>query len=572
MLAEIQSRIPLLGRASRSHDQRRVQLIRELAKSDQRLSDRGLATEFACLVANAGKSPNSPFDDLLPPTFSLVVEAVRRILSITLYDEQLLGGMALARGEIAEIPTGEGKTLVASLAAALFAARGRGVHVMTVNSYLANRDFELLQPVFAKLGLSTGLISDAVDPHSKSAAYRRDITYGPGYEFGFDYLRDRKHANLAPRKLGDAFLNRLTNEDVAGQRLQHDHAFAIVDEADSVMIDEATTPLVLADHDTLDADAWVFRLADKVARGLRPDEDYVLNPSQGMIDCLTAGNLRIQKSMPRLAGRRLTRPWKTYVENAIRARALLHKDEHYVVRHGEIQIVDRPTGRIFSDRTWREGLHQAVQAKEHVEVTAESRSTATISRQRFLGLYEHLCGMTGTARECRRELASVYGTSVTAIPPHLPEQREQWPLRVFTESGRKLAAIAQSAREISSEGRPVLIGSPSISASLELSRCLGNIDHVVLNGTQDATEAEIIARAGEGGTITVATNMAGRGTDIAIDEQVASVGGLHVIVSEPQSSMRAERQLIGRASRQGKTGKLSTVCLGRRLPPGKQRA
>ncbi len=497
-------------------------------------------------------------DEVVIPIFALIVEATRRVLGIGLYDVQLLGGLALARGAIAEMQTGEGKTYVAMLPAALHALAG-GVHVMTVNSYLAGRDFELLAPIYRRLGFSVGLVDAESNPASKRAAYACDITYGPGYEFGFDYLRDQVALLSRPKpRLGEGFRARLRGEAIDSPKpMQRGHFMAIVDEADSVMIDEATTPLILSTGGpSTAANADVYRAAVEAAERLECDKHYVVDRPAATLHLTPIGLQQVAADPQCVSDRGLDRPWPVYVEQALRSALLFRRDVDYVVDDDKILLVDQNTGRILADRSWRDGLQQAVQAKEGVTITTETKSIARITRQRYFRRYEQLCGMTGTAQGSERELRQVYGLNVAVIPQNRPCVRSTLPTRLFADAASKEAAIVADVARIHQTSQPVLVGTVAIETSERLARSLDDlqIPYQLLNGRQDAEEAAIVAAAGQLGVVTIATNMAGRGTDICLGPGVAERGGLHVIATEPQESVRIDRQLIGRAARQGDPG------------------
>ncbi|QDU99019.1 preprotein translocase subunit SecA [Lignipirellula cremea] len=536
-----------------------IRQIRAASTALATLSDGELAVRMTSLRERVehGQAVTEP--NILLPVFALVAAAAQRVLGIDLYDSQLLGGIVLAQGSIAEMQTGEGKTFAALLPAALHALTGQGVHVMTVNPYLAERDYALLAPVHQLLGLSVGMIQAESEPGEKRAAYACDITYGPGYEFGFDYLRDQV-ALLSQKKprLGDEFQQRLQGRTPdKPQLMQRGRAVAIVDEADSVMLDEATTPLVLALGGNDPApNAETYLLARQAAGRLEADRHFVLDPAASTLQLTQAGVELL--ATPEFASPRrgLDRPWRVYVEQALRADHLYRADVHYILREGEVQIVDQSTGRIFTDRSWRDGLQQAVQAKENLTITVESHSIARITRQRYFQLYDHLCGMTGTAQGSERELRDVYGLDVAVIPPHRPCQRRTLPLRLFTDVAAKERAIVEEIARLHALGQPVLVGAAAIEISERLAQQLAELQVPcqLLNGKQDADEAAIIAQAGALGAVTIATNMAGRGTDISLGPGAAAAGGLHVIATEPQESARIDRQLMGRAARQGDPG------------------
>lgn len=544
----------------------RLATIREFAGSLVAVPDKALAQQVADLRSqlafkrrSAKSSPKSIAPNIQVQAIAVVLEAARRVLGVTLYDVQLLAGLALARGAIAEMRTGEGKTFCALIPACIYALKGEGVHVMTVNAYLAQRDFEQLAPVYRLLGLTAGLIEANASPVAKRAAYACDITYGPGYEFGFDYLRDQLALMMTPRSaLGTKFI-----ADLQGRpshkpaMMQRGHAFAVIDEADSVLLDEATTPLILATGgDQPAANAEVYRSAGKLAEGLEQSTHFVINTETRSLHLTPLGQLRLHSYRNDFSRRGLDRPWSIYVVQALRAKYFYQRDEHYVVRDDAIALVDQSTGRIFSDRSWSDGLQQAVQAKEQVKITAENKSAARVTRQRFFRRYQQVCGMTGTAQGAEGELLEIYGLDVEVIPPHRPNKRIQFPTRTFRSMLAKEHAILGDIESIHRIGQPVLVGTASIAASERLAGQLGRkqIPFQLLNGKQDATEAAIIASAGVRKSLTIATNMAGRGTDIRLGPGVAELGGLHVIAAEPQRSTRIDRQLIGRAARQGDPG------------------
>jgi preprotein translocase subunit SecA len=490
--------------------------------------------------------------------FSLMTEALRRTLDVELYDVQLRAGLALSRESIAEMQTGEGKTLSAALAACAFALYGKGVHVMTVNAYLAERDYEILLPAFELLGVSAGVLRSDASPEQKRDAYVRDVTYGPGYEFGFDYLRDQLNfVDRSRRRLGDSYRDRLRGRGTAVKRtLQRGHAYAIIDEADSVMIDEATTPLILSGASSDSPCSKLYVSAVELAEQLELGRDYLFDARSRRIQLTNDGMDRTNKAANANTMVGAQHPWALYVENALRAKLLLQRDVDYVIQDQQVMLVDQRTGRIFADRSWRDGLRQAVEAREGVPVTAENQSMARISRQRFLRLYTGLCGLTGTAKGVEREYRQVYQLPVVTVPLRTPSRRRVLPTRFFVDKMAKWSAIVDEVRAIHRTGQPVLVGTRTIQDSTRLA---GKLDQVgvpfrLLNGRQDADEAEVVALAGQVGAVTVATNMAGRGTDIKLGSGVPDLGGLHVIACEPHESTRVDRQLIGRCARQGDPG------------------
>ena len=536
-----------------------VARVRRAAEPLKRQSDRNLegrAREVGHTVRN-GVSVTD--EEVLLPGFALVLEAARRTIGIELYDVQLLAGLAQARGSIAEMQTGEGKTFAAALPAFLHSLSGRGVHVMTVNPYLAGRDFELLAPAYRVLGASVGLVRADTPMPEKRAAYLCDVTYGPGYEFGFDYLRDQMALlSRRTRRLGEQYLAALHSEAPDEPlRCQRGHFAAVVDEADSVMLDEATTPLILAaggEQPALNAD--VYRAAAAVADELTEGKHFLVDRVADTIQLTGSGIERTDAEARRVGRERLDRAWSIYVERALKAAVQLRRDVHYIVRDGAILLVDGNTGRILADRSWREGLQQAVQAKEGVTITTETQSIARITRQRYLRHYKHLCGMTGTARAGQRELRNVYEIGVSAIPLHRPCRRVVFPPRFFSDLAGKEYAVAEEVARVSRTKQPILVGTIDIETSERLARRLDgrNVAYQLLNGKQDAEEAAVIARAGQLGSVTIATNMAGRGTDVKLGPGAGELGGLYVIATEPHESTRVDRQLAGRAARQGDPG------------------
>jgi len=540
------------------HVTKQVAETARLEPEMQGLSDEALRARFQALrPAFADELPL----ELLPEAFAMVREAVVRTKGIRPYDVQIMAGLVMSRGQLAEMATGEGKTLVATLPACVLALAGKGVHVATVNAYLAKRDFELMKCIFEFLGLTAVFLPEKVAAEKKREAYAADITYGTGYEFGFDYLRDQWALLNAPApKLGNQWCETLLGQApiVSPVIAQRPLAYAVIDEVDSVLIDEAVTPLVISRPipQGENPDAPIYHHADKVARGLKAEEHYELSPASRKIELLSAGMERVYELRPGKRSRTLRRAWHEYVEQALRAQHVFECDVHYLVKKGAVEIIDENTGRSFPDRKWRGGLHQAVEAKEKVEVTHETDSDVTISRQRFYKLYPFICGMSGTAGEEEGELLSVYDLRVFPIPRNRVLRRVDLPGRVFGTRSAKHAAIVAAAKAVLEMGRPVLVGTRTVLNSDELARLFSEagIRCVLLNARQDADEAEIISQAGSRGRLTIATNMAGRGTDIKLGDDVDALGGLHVIAEERNESRRIDRQLAGRAGRQGDPG------------------
>jgi preprotein translocase subunit SecA len=498
-------------------------------------------------------------DDVVQQGFALVNESVRRHLGLEYYDVQFLAARALTRGAIAEMATGEGKTLVQALAAFVLALSGKGVHVMTSNAYLAERDYVQLAAVLEHLGLTVGLLRAQAPPSDKVQAYQADITYGAGYEFGFDYLRDQAAHHQPPQsRVGDALRQRLRAESAAETiSLQRGQAVAIVDEADSVMIDEATTPLLLSSGPQSSAEAGpTYVQAAGIATALVVGTDFAVDQRQRSVRLTRGGLEKILSREMVPNGLKLDRPWPVYVEQALVARHFLCREVDYVVDGDRVVLVDQATGRIFADRSLREGLHQAVEAKERVPITASRRTQARLSRQQLFRLYDTLCGMTGTAQDAEREFREIYRRKVVLIPTRKPCQRIALPTRFFDSKQAKHAAVLIEVRKRHATRQPVLVGTRTIEESIRLAELFdeSSLPSKLLNGKQDMDEAHIIAQAGEPGAVTIATNIAGRGTDIRLGPGVERLGGLHVISTEPHASSRVDRQLLGRAARQGDPG------------------
>ena len=509
-------------------------------------------------------SDTANLQSLIAPVIAASNEAIRRVLGYELYSVQIQAAQALIAGQIAEMHTGEGKTISALPAAVFGGIQGKGVHVATTTAYLAERDHAQLKPVYELLGLSAGVLQqpDAADCDHR-AAYDCDVTYGTGSDFGFDYLRDQVELKKQmDARLGSATLARITQRNQTPQRvtMMRGQAYSIIDEADNVMVDDASSPLVLSMFQpgaAKDSDAVL--LAQQVAGQLTSGEHFIESSRQS-VRLSDAGQRLVHRKELAIPVRQLLRPWTTYVETGLRAMLQFHRGVDYVVRDGEVQIVDQSTGKIFEDRSWQDGLQQAIEAKEGVVITPEKMPLAQITRQRFLKLYGHLAGMTGTASSCQAELKSIYDLRVVKIPLRLPSQRKVMSTRAFRTADQKWDAIARSVIDIHQQQRPILIGTRTIAASQTLAGYLesAGVQCQMLNGLQDAEEADIVSRAGDRGAVTIATNLAGRGTDIKLDDFVKGIGGLHVIVSECHESFRFDRQLIGRCSRQGEPGSCQT--------------
>ena len=496
--------------------------------------------------------------ELVGACFALVREAAARAIGQRHYDVQLVGGWAMLGGMLAEMETGEGKTLCATLAASAAALAGRAVHVVTVNDYLAERDAQWMAPIYRTLGLTVGCVRQGMDPELRRAAYRCDITYCSNKELAFDYLRDRMTLRGKARPIA-AKIDALSDDTTGERLLLRGLQFAIVDEADSVLVDEARTPLILSAQGKHSQEEQLYRDALALARELSA-EDFGVG-DEG-VEIRASGLARLEALSASLGGVwQGRRRREQLVSRALSALHLFQRDKHYLVRDGKVVIIDENTGRLMPDRSWEQGLHQLIEIKEGVEVTARRETLARISYQRFFRRYLHLCGMTGTATEVASELWNVYRLRVATIPTHRPVRRMRLRDRVYGGVEEKWRAVLTAIRERHAVGQPVLVGTRSVAASEHLSRLLEEqgLPFRLLNARQDAEEADIVAQAGEPGRITVATNMAGRGTDIKLAPGVAETGVLHVICTERHDSGRIDRQLFGRCARQGDPGSCQAI-------------
>ena len=511
-----------------------VARINALEPEMEQLADEDFAARMQ-QYKEAVQNGERTLDDLLPEVFALVREASRRVLGMRHYDVQLIGGMVLHKGRIAEMKTGEGKTLVATLAVALNALSGKGVHVVTVNDYLARRDAEWMGKLYGFLGLTTGIIVHGLDDEQRKAAYAADITYGTNNEFGFDYLRDNM-------------------KFYAEQLVQRGHNFAIVDEVDSILIDEARTPLIISGP--ADEDVSAYRIMDGIVRQLTP-EHYTVDEKARTAMLTEEGVARCEEL---LKIENLFDPANITAQHGIlqslKAHHVFKRDVDYVVKNDEVVIVDEFTGRTMEGRRYSDGLHQALEAKEGVTVAAENQTLASITFQNYFRLYDKLSGMTGTADTEALEFQQIYNLTVVTIPPNRPMIRKDYADLIFRTRKEKYEAILKAIKELYETGQPVLVGTISIETSEMLSAHLKRmgIPHNVLNAKQHEREAEIVAQAGQKGKVTIATNMAGRGTDIILGEGVRELGGLHILGTERHESRRIDNQLRGRSGRQGDPG------------------
>ena len=547
--------------------------IEVLEKTVREMSDETL--EGSAKFFAARLSDGESLDDILPEVFARVREVSCRRLGMRHFDEQMIGGMALHERKIAEMKTGEGKTLVATLAVVLNAIEGKGVHVITVNDYLAHRDAEWMSPVYNGMGLTVGVISPFMDPEARRSAYKADITYGTNSEFGFDYLRD----NMAHS---------------AAEQVQRGHHFCIVDEVDSILIDEARTPLIISgpSEDSVEP----YKRADMAARALRKGVDFEIDEKERNVALTEAGIAHCETllKLPNLFTDYANTELAHKITQSLKAHQLFQRDIHYVVKDGEIVIVDEFTGRLMMGRRYSEGLHQAIEAKERVRIGKENQTLATITLQNYFRMYRKLSGMTGTALTEAEEFKEIYGLDVVTIPTHLPMIRVDNPDVILRTKREKFAAVANEVEESHRAGQPVLVGTSSIENSELMSKLLKarKVPHNVLNAKVHDKEAAIVAQAGRLGAVTVATNMAGRGTDIVLGgnaefmareeaarrgveqdseeyarlfaelresctaehDKVVALGGLRIVGVERHESRRIDNQLRGRSGRQGDPG------------------
>ena len=511
-----------------------VERINALEPALKSLSDASLAAktvEFRQRLENG-----ETLELLLPEAFAVVREASLRTTGMRHFDVQLLGGVTLHEGKIAEMKTGEGKTLVATLPVYLNALEGKGVHLVTVNDYLAKRDSEWMGQIYRFLGLSVGLIAHGLDFADRKAAYAADITYGTNNEFGFDYLRD----------------NMVIYAEQMVQRPLH---YAIVDEVDSILIDEARTPLIISGPGEKSTD--LYYVLAKVVPKLREGEDFTIDEKLHTVAPTEAGIAKAERALNvKNLYENENMELSHHFNQALRAHALMHRDKDYVVKDGEVIIVDEFTGRLMFGRRYSDGLHQAIEAKEGVKIERESQTLATITFQNYFRMYKKLAGMTGTAKTEEQEFRKIYALDVIVIPTHRSMVRTDFPDVIYKTKRAKYKAAVNEIAELNAKGQPVLVGTTSIAQSEALSDMLKRqgVVHNVLNAKFHEMEAQIISQAGQPGAVTIATNMAGRGTDIVLGEGVPALGGLHIIGTERHESRRIDNQLRGRSGRQGDPG------------------
>ncbi|WP_181346880.1 accessory Sec system translocase SecA2 [Thalassobacillus sp. CUG 92003] len=511
-----------------------IETINQFEPDMEALSDEALqakTAEFQSLLAEG-----STIYEIRNEAFAVVREAAKRVLGLRHFDVQLIGGIVLTDGDISEMATGEGKTLVATLPSYLVALEGKGVHVITVNDYLARRDYDMMGPLHEFLGLSVGLNVPQISQTEKKQAYEADITYGIGTEFGFDFLRDNMAKNI-------------------NQKVQRPYHYAIIDEIDSVLIDEAKTPLIIAGK--MEASANLHRVGATLARSFTRDEDYHFDNETKAVSLSDQGITKIERSFGidnlfDLEHQTLYH----YMIQAVRAHVLFERDVDYVVDNNEIKLIDMFTGRLMEGRTMSDGLHQAMEAKEGLDITEENKSQASITIQNYFRMYPKLAGMTGTAKTEEKEFQNVYGMDVIQVPTNKPVIREDRPDKIYVTKEQKYDEMVREVSAIHATGQPILLGTTSILQSDRIAAYLdeAGLGYELLNAKSVEQEVRLISLAGQQGNITIATNMAGRGTDIVLGEGVAELGGLHVIGTERHEARRIDNQLKGRSGRQGDPG------------------
>ncbi len=511
-----------------------VERVNSFEEKVSKLRDEEFPSKIAAYREEVEKGRD--LDDMLPEVFALVREASKRALGMRHFDVQVMGAIALHQGKIAEMKTGEGKTLVATMPLVLNALTGRGCHLVTVNDYLAKRDSEWMGAVYRFLGLSVGVILTTMEDEERKQAYAADITYGTNNEFGFDYLRD--HMKFYPEQLVQRELN-----------------YAIVDEVDSVLIDEARTPLIISGPS--EESTTLYKKINSIVPRLKKERDFTVDEKTKTVMLTEEGVSRCEEI---LGIENLFDPknitYQHHILQALKAHHLFHRDVDYIVRDGQVLIVDEFTGRVLPGRRYSDGLHQALEAKEGVKIQQENQTLATITFQNYFRMYKKLAGMTGTADTEAVEFKEIYNLDVVVIPTHRPMIRIDYPDVIYKTEKEKFDAVIEEIKELHQQGRPILVGTTSIEKSELISRRLKRlkIPHDVLNAKHHEKEAEIIAKAGERGRVTIATNMAGRGTDIVLGEGVRELGGLHILGTERHESRRIDNQLRGRAGRQGDPG------------------
>ena len=555
MAGYIRNRRPIVGRLRAAAD--RVSAL------EPKVHDLG-STQFreavleSQVLARTGKLKLAALDLAV----ALAREAVWRSLGLRPYDVQVMGALAMHEGYVAEMATGEGKTITAAMIASLWALEGRPVHIITVNDYLVHRDATEMEPIYELMGLKVGHVIHDTPPGQRYDHYRRNVVYNTSKELVADFLRDQIQLG-ALRNAPQTMVGSLIHRQIGRQLLVPGLFRVIVDEADSLLIDEAVTPLIISNSPDDNPNASLYLAADELAQKLRRGEHFTIDRTIRHVDLTDAGRDELEELCADSGFWNGARRREELVTSALSARHCYVRDEHYLVtEEKKVQIIDEFTGRVMADRSWRHGLHQSVEVKEGVPVTSDKENLARLSFQRFFRQYPKMAGMTGTAWEAAPELWQIYRRPVVRIPTNKPCIREMLPTLMFGTADEKWQAVVKRVCELNDKGAPVLVGTRSVLASEEVSRRLtaAGRAHRVLNATQTAQEASIVAEAGLKGRITVATNMAGRGTDIKLGRGVVELGGLHVIATEPHGSHRVDRQLFGRAARQGDPGCAQMYC------------
>lgn len=551
------------ARATRRQVARLYRAVEAEAAPLRALDDAAVAQRFHAAVRTLHIGPGGAAAlGSLPAVLACVGEACRRRLGLWPHAVQCAGARALLLGELAEMHTGEGKTLVAAMAATMMAGSGAAVHVLSTNDYLARRDCEEMAPLFEFFGLGSGVVQGGMPAPLRRLAYAHPICYAAGKEVVFDYLKDRVagHGALPARvsQLRD-FLG--PAGAAAPEPLIPALHYAIVDEADSVMIDEARTPMILSREAPPAFPEPLMAWAMDAARGLAAGRDFRIGAARD-VELLPGALARTPPPPAELPAQWQAAAWREHLlQQALAALHLYERDQHYILSEGKVQIVDESTGRVMADRSWEQGLHQLIETKEGLELTRGRETLARMTYQRFFRRYYLVAGLTGTAAEATRELWSVYRLGVRRIPPNRAKRRRHLPERCLPTVAEKWRAVAEAVAAVAARGQPVLVGTRSVEASEQVSAALAarGLAHVVLNARQDAEEAAIVAQAGQSGRITVATNMAGRGTDIRLDAAARAAGGLHVLLTEFHESPRVDRQLFGRSARQGEPGSVQAI-------------
>ncbi len=538
-----------------------LQTLEQHAEEYRSLNDSQLR-DMALELSYEAKQTDKPTEMFVVRSFAIVKAAAERHLQMSHYPVQIQGGRAMYRGHVAEMRTGEGKTLTATLPLFVHALKGKGVLLATANDYLAKRDAQWMTPVYTALGLTIGVIQSEMSRPQRRAAYSCDITYGTMKEFGFDFLRD--HSFQRQMKQNQLYFGSQPSGAAQPpddqQPVQRQPHFILIDEADSILIDDARTPLIISsaeDDITHEQQRMLYQWSADNVSNYEEDIEYWYDKEQKKVDLTPDGTARVREiAKPRILDGVGLPEMYDFVERAIQVARDYERNREYVVRDGEIVIVDEATGRISEGRRWSRGIHQAIEAKEKLDITMDTNTSAKITVQSFVSRYPLIAGMTGTAASSSREFKKIYHTPVSVIPPNKPSQKTELPVVFKVTENEKWQSVVQEIKEVHSSQRPILVGTRSIAKSEILSKQLheAGVIHAVLNARQIEQEADIIAAAGEMGRVTVATNMAGRGTDIKIDEQIKERGGLHVICTEMHDSARIDLQLFGRCGRQGDFG------------------